>query len=359
MGVPVTFSGVEQRILRRLFSPEEARAALALTHRFESMDTISERAITAGMAPGEIPGVIQGMVKKGTVFARGEGADRRYSLVPYVVGMYEFQLKDLTAGLYDDTVSFMKQGFAADYLTTAVPQMRVIPVNRSVTAQMSIATYDEIRALIEQAGERISVAACICKKAQDIKGEPCAATEMRELCIALRDYSDTYRRQGWGKPLSSAEALTLLDKAERQGLVLQTSNEQVPQFVCACCGCCCGILGMVKFFPRPADFVAGNYCARLEAESCTGCGLCAKRCPMEAVIVREKKATLKAERCIGCGVCVAACKPGALRLERKEKVTVPPRNTDELYDVILKGKKSRVRRLFTVARALMGFRIRD
>jgi len=42
-------------------------------------------------------------------------------------------------------------------------------------------------------------------------------------------------------------------------------------------------------------------------EKCKGCTNCIKRCPTEAIRVREGKAVINAARCIDCGECVRTC----------------------------------------------------
>ncbi|OGV77859.1 MAG: hypothetical protein A3K19_18585 [Lentisphaerae bacterium RIFOXYB12_FULL_65_16] len=46
-------------------------------------------------------------------------------------------------------------------------------------------------------------------------------------------------------------------------------------------------------------------------EKCRGCGVCARRCPTEAIQVR-KKAEIDAPRCIGCGECLVLCPHDAI-----------------------------------------------
>ena len=45
----------------------------------------------------------------------------------------------------------------------------------------------------------------------------------------------------------------------------------------------------------------------LNAEKCKGCTNCIKRCPTEAIRVRDGKAKIITERCIDCSVCVKVC----------------------------------------------------
>ena len=46
---------------------------------------------------------------------------------------------------------------------------------------------------------------------------------------------------------------------------------------------------------------------KLLEEKCKGCTNCIKRCPTEAIRVREGKAVINAARCIDCGECVRTC----------------------------------------------------
>jgi len=361
VGFPATRSGVDQRILKSLFTPAEARLATAMSYRWESADTICQRAWQAGLLTPAVedgPAMLKAMAKKGSIFKTESDPESRYALLPFAIGMFEFQVKHLTRAFYEDTARYFREAFGLAYLSTPLPQMRVIPVSESISGTQHIATYDEIRQIIEQAEGKIGVAECICRKGKDLAGEPCKKTDRRELCLGFRDYFDTYQREGWFRPIDKREALEILARSEKEGLVLQATNEQQPQAVCACCGCCCGILNTLNAIPNPADFVASNYRARVNAEKCVGCGVCETRCQMSAVRVSNGKAVIDEKRCIGCGVCVPACPAEALSLIPVRKPHVPPETTEALYERLMR-EKSRWGKAKTVLRILRHMRLKD
>ena len=53
----------------------------------------------------------------------------------------------------------------------------------------------------------------------------------------------------------------------------------------------------------------------LDAETCTGCGLCETSCVYGAIRVVDKKAVLTPETCTGCGLCATRCPVRALMLD--------------------------------------------
>ncbi len=50
---------------------------------------------------------------------------------------------------------------------------------------------------------------------------------------------------------------------------------------------------------------------RLDRDKCCGCTNCVKRCPTEAIRVRDGKARIIEDRCIDCGECIRVCKQHA------------------------------------------------
>jgi electron transport complex protein RnfB len=360
VGYPATFSGVELRILKELFTVEEAGAALNLGYKFEPSEVICARAGQKGYDQNRTARLLESMEKKGCIIGRHTDGETFYALHPFVLGFFEAAVNRLTPGFYTDVRRFYMEGFAMEYLTTEVPQMRVIPINKSVTPGQNVATYDRIREIIEQTKDRIAVSYCICKKGKDLIGNPCIVTDRREICLYLGDYADSSSRNGWARQVSKDEAIEILDRNEKDGLVLMSASLQEPHVICACCDCCCGALEVIKTMPRPVDFAASNYFARFNPETCTGCKACVKRCQMEAVLFDEKakKAMgINDRRCIGCGLCVPTCKAGSISLVKKDDEFIPPRDLDEFNDYLMQNKKGMGGKLARMAKAIIGMKV--
>lgn len=136
-------------------------------------------------------------------------------------------------------------------------------------------------------------------------------------------------------------------KRQKQGLVLQPSNTEKAEFICSCCGCCCGMLGMHKNLPKPVDFWASNYYAVVDKDACDGCGNCEKRCQVGAVSVSVKKqqSSVDLNRCIGCGLCVPTCPNKAISLQKKPTEVIPPQTKEDLLDIIMSHKKGKLGKL--------------
>jgi NADH:ubiquinone oxidoreductase subunit F (NADH-binding)/Pyruvate/2-oxoacid:ferredoxin oxidoreductase delta subunit len=59
----------------------------------------------------------------------------------------------------------------------------------------------------------------------------------------------------------------------------------------------------------PAGVCKALITYQIDAESCTGCGLCARKCPQEAISGAKKEPhIIDQEKCIRCGVCFDVCK---------------------------------------------------
>jgi len=342
IGFPATQSGVEIRILKHLFTPQEAEVALQLKFQPVHSKKIYRRFKKSGITLEELEQKLdkmysKGLINRGTNIV-GDIEEKYYSNAALIIGMYEYQLGKLTKEFYNDHEQYLDDAFIDEYNSSGIPQLRVVPVEETINFEQEIASYDDMRHLIEIAGEPIAVAECICRQAKELIGEPCTKTKLVESCFSFRFAAKSYLEKGLARQISKEEALDILRKAEDDGLVLQPGNSLRPMNICTCCGCCCGILTHQKKIPEPAQFFATNYYAEVDQDSCIGCGTCEERCNMDAIQMEDAIAHVDLTRCIGCGVCVPTCTSDAMKLYRKEEETLPPRNTLATYMTIMDKK---------------------
>ena len=340
VGFPATKSGVELRLLKFMFTPEQAQIALTLDYRFKTAKQIYEGVKEWGISLVELETKLEEMADRGNTMAKKAKGEWIYANIPFAIGMYELQETRLTPEFLGDTNEYIQESFGMAYLSTKVPQSRIIPVGKSITAEHRIGTYDELRVIIEKAGDRIRIGECICRKAMQMAGQPCKLTTRNETCMGFRDFADALGRTGWGRSITKEEALKIAEKNEEEGLILQPANEEDPQFICSCCGDCCGILKAAKAVPRPVDVLASNFYAQVNPDLCQGCSTCVDRCQMQAIQLKNENAAINLDRCVGCGLCVPTCPAEAIHLAKKEKQRIPPKDMDALYESIMTHKRT-------------------
>ncbi|SFM94711.1 4Fe-4S binding protein [Thermodesulforhabdus norvegica] len=311
-GFPRTPTGVEIRILKRLFTPEEARYACTLTLKPEPPEEIAKR---LNLEPGKVAGILEEMAKKGLIFRIRKGSETRYMAAQFIIGIWEYHVNQLTPELIADLREYAPY-FFQQAMNLRTPQLRVIPIPGSVTAVQSIMPYEEARRLVEE-NQPIVVAPCICRKEHGLTGEAC--DRPLESCLVFGLGAQYYMENGLGRQITVQEALKILEEAERDGRVLQPSNAQKITNICTCCGCCCQILKNLKKLDKPALYVVSRHIAELDEESCVLCGTCVDRCQMDAITLGDDHAVINRDRCIGCGLCVTTCPEEAITLKEKPK----------------------------------------
>ena len=334
VGFPATVSGVELEILRRLFAEDEAVMFLALTPR-----PVAAAAVAANLErdPEQVAELLERMAHKGLVFRFARQGEVYYSSLPFVVGIYEYQVNNMDQGLAELMERYFDERFAQAIAQQTAP-LRPIAVNRAVDTKTQVATYDNSRAMI-QSQEKIAVARCICRMEKGLLGKGC--DKPSEVCLAFGPHAAYCVDIGMSRWISREEALAIMDQCEEAGLVPMPTNSQNPVGLCNCCGDCCGVLTSIKKHPRPAEAVLSNYYAEVDPELCMGCGLCLERCQMEALeLGPDDVVQVDLDRCIGCGLCITTCPEEALELRGKAPAarTEPP---VKFSDAVIAIQKSR------------------
>jgi ferredoxin len=320
VGFSTTESGVELRILKKLFTEEEAEMYLRLSADLQTAEAIAKR---ANLDPEKTLQSLLRMTEKGLTFPRFPKREEEpfyFAAAPYVHGILENQLKRMDRELAE----MLEEHFRAGPVTRGPLALRTIPVDAAVDEGLTVAPYDDVREVLQRK-DRIAIADCVCNAWQRARGEIC--DQPREVCILFDFYGEYYVDLGFGRWISRDEVLSKMEEAQEAGLVAQFSNSEDPEALCHCCPNCCGTLRGLKRLPFPGLILPHGYHSQVDRQACNGCEVCVDRCPMDAISMEpEEIARIDLERCIGCGLCVSTCPEQALRLEPrpKESVVVPP-----------------------------------
>jgi electron transport complex protein RnfB len=309
-GFPATENGVEIKILKQLFTPKEAQMALHLGLKLEPAEAIAQR---AGIPLEDAAKILEQMSRRGLIFSI-ETPDRPpvYMASQFVVGIWEYHVDRLSKEFLKATEEYFpilaKEAF--DHL----PQLRTIPVEKSISADMNVLSYERAAELVKKQ-KKFLVAPCICRKEHQIMGGGC--DKPIDTCLVFGWGADYYERNGLGRVITLEETLDILRQADEAGLVLQPSNTQDITNICCCCGDCCQVLLHLKSHPAPAAICSTPFVVQADAQACDGCETCLDRCQMDALSMVDDEVNVAVERCIGCGLCVSTCPSGALSLVRK------------------------------------------
>jgi Na+-translocating ferredoxin:NAD+ oxidoreductase subunit B len=317
---PKSKDGVEMKILRKLFSEEEAEVAarLPLWKSDAPPEDVASIAQRLGKDAERIRPIVRSMEEKGLVYGRGGKEDRTYALLPFVPGIMEFSVFRLDPELaqWFDQYEFGAMG--REIVKNKMSVGRIIPVHESISAETSVQPGQEVIRAIETSTS-LCVIPCHCRAKMKELGQDCGRPI--EVCLYMNEYADYLIETGKAKKLTREEAKQSMWKAEDAGLIhIATNTREGMLYICSCCGCCCsGLRGiLIGLKTTKIDFAPkSDFIVRLDADQCTACESCVERCWTGALAVEDESLVIDHARCIGCGACIRACPSEALRLVRK------------------------------------------
>lgn len=219
-GFVKTKSGVEVEILKRLFKREEAEIMLQLKPMPEKLANIAQR---AGKDEKKLGDMLYDMSKRGLIMRwRAPNEDMYYFLIPWAIGIFEFQLNNLTQENVDLFEKYYEEGMAPSWKNRKAGMVRVIPVQKEIEGKTEIQPYEKVSEIIEK-HTKFAVADCICRKVAKIQGHGC--DKLLEACMSFGPAAEFYIENGIGREITKDEAKEILAKAEESGLIHCSTNK--------------------------------------------------------------------------------------------------------------------------------------
>ncbi|MCG8684607.1 MAG: 4Fe-4S binding protein [Desulfobacterales bacterium] len=326
MGFPSTESGIEINILEKLFSIEDADLFLNLSPQLETPDQVAAR---MGKPIEETAQKLGDMADRGLLFSLKKADAIRYGAIPFVHGLFEFQINKMDKELARIVRQYMDEEFKDAMSFSLSNFLRVIPVHKTIESRPRVAAYEDAMKVLEKANP-IVISDCACRKSAGLIDQAC--DKPVEVCFMLGSMGKYYLDHDMGRQIDLKEAGEILSMAHDAGLVTQPATSQNPSGMCNCCGDCCGPLTSLKDHPKPAQMVFSNHFAQVDPDLCTSCGTCEQRCQINAFLLDDTTlAKVDLDRCIGCGLCITTCPEDAIELIRKsdDQFQVPPETSFE------------------------------
>ena len=335
IGYRKTASGVEIKILKRLFTEEEAELASFLTIRPERARAIARR---SGQKLDKVEQKLGEMAKKGLIFRTHRDNQTLYNAAPFMIGLYEYSVKKIDKELAQLYSQYYHEAGLEEIGVSNVPGFKVIPLEETIQTDTTLYPYQMLQESIKRA-RVIAVTDCVCRKEAKLLGKGC--NHPMETCLSFGVAAEYYIENGMGRKITPEEAIKIIKEADDSGLVHAGANSKHLSNICNCCPCCCvSMKGMTQFGQDKQKFMNAIFESIIDQELCVACGTCVERCPVKAISV-EEVAIVDRNLCLGCGLCVSVCPEEAISLKLREDLNEPFERVLEMGAAILEGKRKK------------------
>ncbi len=324
VGAPRTEEMFE--ILNILYTKEEA----AVGAKFPlGPATLAELTQKTGMPEPQLTEILESMAQKGVVLDFTPKDTKFFLLTPTIFGFFEFSFmrlnSDLPRGRLAELMDKLRPDMGREFFGSETQMSRSLVYEGNVADITSqVMPYDQVSELIRHS-PYLSLQTCFCRHKAKHRGIACQSP--LDVCMGLGVAAEFLIRRGFARQAAMDEMLHVLDKTEKLGLVHITDNvRDDPLFICHCCTCCCELLKGINELKIPHAVAPSRFMARIVPGRCSGCAVCARKCPVQAIGIDAKTTVVNQQRCLGCSVCVSSCKPGAISMKPRPNPTPTPKS---------------------------------
>ncbi len=351
-------------LIMATYTPEEASLLTGMPFSGRNLEELAEM---KQMDPAELRQRLDALAEKGIVFRTVRGDTVRYSLndsmfVTFRSTFWSGRTDERSKAMAPVVNQYYYHGGWDQYDHTHLKGLRALPIQGTIEDTRQILPYEEVVKVLDQ-HDYFTVSVCPCKHRKNIDPNSPNCKYPTEVCLHFGRLGHYIVENGLGREITRKETEEILRKSAEAGLVHGVSNMQEgPDTICNCDPCCCVQIEAFHKLKHAEGMTPSNYRVRTNRETCVGCGLCVRRCPMEALHLedcpeakdrvtvvaaetRSGKKELKNKRgrvsvvnpdfCIGCGVCAYKCPSYSLVLERREAIHHPPTDVREYTRLVM------------------------
>lgn len=337
-GFPKSKNGSEMKLLKKFYTPEQARISLHLSRMPQTSGQVAKK---MEMDPVEAAEKIEQMAKEGSVLRISTPDGPLYLQPNFLMGIYEWHVNAVDKEVAEYADDYYDAMFEQHWVGLKTKQLRIVPVDQSIETKDVVRSYDVIRDLVKGNGlGPYAVAPCICRVEQEHKG--IEYSRPLETCLTFGLFAQYTIDNGIGKALTQEQLMAKLKECEEAALIPFATNSQKIFNMCMCDTDACQLLRNLKIFDKPSEQVHSTYFAKIDPSLCSECETCLDRCQLDAISesllsgsADEMALCVDTDRCIGCGLCVPSCPEEAIKLQPKTELPYTPKNGFEMEELML------------------------
>jgi len=326
------------QMLELRFSPAEAEFLCGFPFMPSTVEQLTKK---LGLPAEHLAAAMQPMIEKGLICALEDKGGTRYSFTNQVFFLYRMpgwkgEDDDWNRQILPLANKYYVNHLGADLAEHPSKGLRAIPVARTIKDTRQILPYEDVLEYVAMEDYH-AVSPCACRHRHNIDPDAVSCKHALDTCLHFGPLAHYTVQHRMARQISCEETLEILENAADAGLVHGISNfKKRIDTLCNCCSCCCLFLEPVKMLTwTQARHQRSDYKIEHNHDTCKACGLCAQRCPVKAIQMRDKQdmpqhtegerlkpkdlkeVAYSPDQCIGCGVCAHKCPTQSLRLVRR------------------------------------------
>ena len=350
-------------LLKASYTPKEASLLTGLSFKGMNLDELAE---LKQMDPETLGQRLDQMAEKGLVFRTISGDSARYSpnetfFVNYRAAFWPGRSDARTKAMAPLANQYYYHGYFDKWDKTRHKGLRALPINATIEDPREVLPYEEVRKVLDQ-HDYFTVSICPCRHRKNVDPDFPVSEHPMEVCLHFGRLGHYIVENNMGREITREETEEILRKSAEAGLVHGVANVQdLPDTICNCDPECCLYFEAIHKLKHKEGMTSSNYRVHVNCDTCIGCGLCVKRCPMDALHLgacpeakdrvtlietegdkenkelknkKGKIAELESDLCIGCGVCAYKCPSNSLSLQKLAKISHPPKDMREYMKLI-------------------------